>query len=54
MTLSKRVADVTYAVGASVEAEQGTIGEMDGYAEAAVDDIICAMRENPSLQRPRR
>ena len=54
MALSKRVAVAAHAVGASVEAEQGSIGKMDGYAEAAVDDIICTMRENASLQRPRR
>ena len=38
--LSRRVAEVAHAVGVSVEAELGTIGKTDGYAETGTDDII--------------
>src|SRR5690606_14311484 len=40
VALSRRVAEVAHAVGVSVEAELGTIGKTDGYAEAGTDDII--------------
>ena len=40
VALSKRVVDVAHVVGVSVEAELGTIGKTDGYAEAGTDDII--------------
>lgn len=38
--LSRRVAEVAHAVGVSVEAELGTIGKTDSYAESGTDDII--------------
>ncbi|GAB2622270.1 ketose-bisphosphate aldolase [Pseudactinotalea suaedae] len=40
VALSRRVAEVAHAVGVSVEAELGTIGKTDGYAESGTDDII--------------
>jgi fructose-bisphosphate aldolase, class II len=38
--LSRRVTEVAHAVGVSVEAELGTIGKTDSYAESGSDDII--------------
>lgn len=46
VALSKRVVDVAHAVGVSVEAELGTIGNTDGYAEAGTDDIIYTVPED--------
>lgn len=37
---TKRVVHAAHAVGLSVEAELGTIGKTDGYAETGTDDII--------------
>jgi len=46
VALSRRVAEVAHAVGVSVEAELGTIGKTDGYAEAGTDDIIYTVPED--------
>lgn len=40
VALSRRVTEVAHAVGVSVEAELGTIGKTDSYAESGSDDII--------------
>jgi len=40
VALSKRVADTAHSLGLSVEAELGTIGATDGYAEGGSDSII--------------
>lgn len=38
--LTKKVVEAAHAVGVSVEAELGTIGKTDGYAETGTNDII--------------
>ncbi|MBD7919614.1 ketose-bisphosphate aldolase [Cellulomonas sp. Sa3CUA2] len=38
--VSRKVVEVAHAVGVSVEAELGTIGKTDDYAEAGADTII--------------
>ena len=40
VAISKKVADAAHAVGLSVEAELGTIGQTDGEAEDGSDAII--------------
>lgn len=46
MELTKKVVEAAHAVGVSVEAELGTIGKTDGYAEAGSDDIIYTVPED--------
>lgn len=44
--LTRRVVDIAHEVGVSVEAELGTIGKTDGYAESGTDDIIYTVPED--------
>lgn len=40
VAITQKVVDAAHAVGISVEAELGTIGKTDGYAETGTDDIV--------------
>lgn len=46
VAITRRVVEIAKIVGVSVEAEIGTIGKTDGYAESGTDDIIYTVPED--------